>query len=398
MKQSKKVITLIISFVIICIFSFIISNALRKVETQIKEDTLEITEVSVAEYTKPEFNKEEMNEFIDKYIDENECMTFDYDVTRIDDNKVSIYMNCGTPEYIIYNYKSKTLLSLKDLLTSEESFIEVITKLMNLKYPTFVTAEIDVFDGIYDIKDNEMIAYFTTKNYGVVSIKINNNEIKDVINYVPKFDTEYENEKYELDLNKKTIAFSFDDGPSDYDHSIVESLVNSHSTATFFMVGNRINSYKNAVNEIVEGGMEVGNHSYDHKYLGGMSKSNVLDEINKTNKIFNNLTGKNMTLFRAPYGVVKSTYLAETGFPSIVWSIDTLDWQSRNKDKVYAKIMASKDGDIILMHSLYKSTADAVAMAIPELYKKGYQIVSVSELYALKGRTLEAGKSYWNAK
>ena len=151
------------------------------------------------------------------------------------------------------------------------------------------------------------------------------------------------------------------------------------------------------MSKIVDNGMEVGNHSYDHKYLPSMSKSLILEEINKTNKIFNNLTGKNMTLFRAPYGEVKASYLAETGFPSIVWSVDTLDWQSRNKDKVYAKIMNSKDGDIVLMHSLYKSTADAVKMAIPELYKKGFQIVSVSELYALKGKTLEAGKSYWHA-
>lgn len=397
MKKSRIIIVLSL-FISTCLIGFIIFNLLRKVESVVKEDTLEITYVTVNEYTKPEFNKEEMNVFIDKYIDENECMTFDYDVTRIESDKVSIYMNCGKREYIIYNYKSKELLSLEDLLKSKEQFSEIVIKLLNLKYPTFVTEEIDIFSGIYDIKENEIIGYYTTNNYGDISIKINNNEIKDVLAFVAKFDDEYENELYELDPNKKAIAFSFDDGPSDYDHSIVESLVNSHSTATFFMVGNRINNYKNAVNKIVESKMEVGNHSYDHKYLGGMSKSNVLDEINKTSKIFNDLTGKNMTLFRAPYGVVKASYLTETGFPSIVWSVDTLDWQSRNKDKVYAKIMASKDGDIVLMHSLYKSTAEAVKMAIPELYKNGFQIVSVSELYSLKGKTLEAGRSYWNAK
>ena len=396
MKKSR-IIVIVGVFILTCIAGFIMFNLLRKVEEEIKEDVLEITYVTVSDYTKPEFNKEEMNEFIDKYIDENECMTFDYDVTRIENDKVSIYMNCGNPEYIIYNYKNKELILFEDLLKSKEQFNEIVIKLLNLKYPTFVSDEVDIFSGIYDIKENEIIGYYTTNNYGDISIKINNNEIKDVLTFIPTFDDEYENELYELDPNKKTIAFSFDDGPSDYDHSIVESLVNSHSTATFFMVGNRINNYKNAVNKIVENGMEVGNHSYDHKYLPSMSKSAILEEINKTNKIFNNLTGKNMTLFRAPYGEVKASYLTETGFPSIVWSVDTLDWQSRNKDKVYAKIMNSKDGDIVLMHSLYKSTADAVKMAIPELYKKGFQIVSVSELYVLKGKNLEAGKSYWRA-
>ena len=398
MKKYEKIIILIGVFAIICGLSYAIFNIIRKVENQVKEDILEITEVTVDEYTKPSFNKEEMNEFIDKYIDENECMTFEYDVTRIEKDKVSIYMNCGTPEYIIYNYKEKTLLSLGDLLNSTDNFNEVVTKLLNLKYPTFVTEEVEILKGVYDIKENEMIGYYTTEDYGDVSVKINNNEIKDVLTYEAKLDEDYENEKYELDPNKPTIAFTFDDGPSDYDHSIIASLVNSHSTATFFMVGNRINNYKNAVNKIVENGMEVGNHSYNHKYLPSLSKSEILNQINKTNKIFNDLTGQNMTLFRAPYGEVKASYLVEVGFPSIVWSVDTLDWQSRNKDKVYAKIMNSKDGDIILMHSLYKSTADAVAMAIPDLYKKGFQIVSVSKLYELKGKTLEAGKSYWSAK
>lgn len=398
MKKYKKVIVLTIFFIIICILAFIIFNGLRKVENIIMDPPLEITEVTVNEYTKPEFNKEEMNEFIDKYIDENECMTFEYDVTRIEEDKVSIYMNCGTPEYIIYNYKKKELLTLGNLLTSQEGFKDIVVKLLNLKYPTFVTNEVNIDEGIFDIKENEMIGYFKTVNYGDVSIKINNNEIKEVLTYMPKLDSEYENEVYEIDLNKPIIAFSFDDGPSDYDPSIVDSLVNSHSTATFFMVGNRINSYKKSVTKVSESGMEVGNHSYDHKYMGNMSQSGVLDEINKTNKIYNNLTGKEMTLFRPPYGEVKSSYLKEAGFPSIIWSIDTLDWQSRNKDKVYAKIMAAKDGDIVLMHSLYKSTSDAVAMAIPELYKNGYQIVSVSKLFELKGKTLEAGKSYWHAK
>ena len=398
MKKSKKVIVTTIFFILICLIGLVCFTTLRKVEEQVKEDTLEITEVTVGEYTKPEFNKEEINNFIDSYIDENECMSFEYDVTRIENDKISIFMNCGTPKNIIYNYKEKLLLSIEDLITSKEDFTSIIVKLLNLKYPNFVTEQANISDGIFHIKENEIIGYLSTTDYGDISIKINNNEIKDILTYIPKLDEEYENEKYELDPTKKTIAFSFDDGPSDYDHSIVEYLVDSHSTATFFMVGNRINNYKNAVNKIVTNGMEVGNHSYDHKYLGGMSKSNVLDEINKTSKIFNTLTGQNMTLFRAPYGVVNASYLKETGFPSIVWSVDTLDWQSRNKDKVYAKIMASKDGDIILMHSLYKSTADAVKMAIPELYKKGFQIVSISELYELKGKTLEAGKSYWSAK
>jgi peptidoglycan/xylan/chitin deacetylase (PgdA/CDA1 family) len=81
--------------------------------------------------------------------------------------------------------------------------------------------------------------------------------------------------------------------------------------------------------------------------------------------------------------------------PAILWNIDTLDWQSRNAQKVYDSIINDvKDGDIVLMHSLYPSTVEAVKMVIPELYKRGYQIVSVSKLFELKNRTIEIGKSY----
>jgi peptidoglycan/xylan/chitin deacetylase (PgdA/CDA1 family) len=85
--------------------------------------------------------------------------------------------------------------------------------------------------------------------------------------------------------------------------------------------------------------------------------------------------------------------------PCILWSVDTLDWKTRDSESVYNEIINNvKDGDIVLMHSLYKSTAEAVEKVLPELYKEGYQIVSVSKLFELKDKTLEIGKSYTSAR
>jgi peptidoglycan/xylan/chitin deacetylase (PgdA/CDA1 family) len=86
---------------------------------------------------------------------------------------------------------------------------------------------------------------------------------------------------------------------------------------------------------------------------------------------------------------------AAVGKPMINWSIDTLDWKSKNAASVQSKVLDNvKDGDIVLMHDLYKSTADACDVIIPELVKRGYQLVTVSELAAAKGVTLQNGTLY----
>ena len=82
------------------------------------------------------------------------------------------------------------------------------------------------------------------------------------------------------------------------------------------------------------------------------------------------------------------------------WSVDTEDWKSRNADKVYNAVMKNvKDGDIILMHEIYSSTADAVERMVPELIKKGYQLVTCEELIQAKtGAKPKSGEQYVDAK
>ena len=80
--------------------------------------------------------------------------------------------------------------------------------------------------------------------------------------------------------------------------------------------------------------------------------------------------------------------------PSIVWSVDTLDWKTRNAQKTIDTVLSQvKDGDIVLMHDLYEQSAIAAETLIPELTKRGYQLVTVSEMAALRGG-MAAGHSY----
>ena len=78
--------------------------------------------------------------------------------------------------------------------------------------------------------------------------------------------------------------------------------------------------------------------------------------------------------------------LGDMGYASILWSIDTLDWKTRNASSTVSSVLNNvKDGDIILMHSLYGATAEAVETMVPELVRRGYQLVTVSELAAARG-------------
>ena len=344
---------------------------------------------------KPISNREKFNEIVDSYIEDNNCSSLYYSISDIGNERINIFLNCGNPTEYLYNYEQDEFSTFETILKDSENFSINVKNLLNLKYPTFVSEEIDIKTGVYDISKTELNGYFSTSNYGIVSIIIDNNEVRDMLDYDMEYKSEHINETYQLDKNKKAIAFTFDDGPSSYDLGIIDALVKSHSKATFFLVGNRLNSFKSSIDKMIENDMEIGNHTYDHKYLGKMTREQVLDEINKTDKLYQSITGKNMKIFRPSYGAVNKSYLAEAGVPLILWSVDTLDWKSRNADKIYEVIMNEvKDGDIILMHSLYESTMEAVKRAIPELYKQGYQIVSVSELFELKDKNLEVGKSY----
>lgn len=366
-----------------------------------KENKLKYQEVAIAETNikKPFFSNKSLDTKIDEYISNNSCETLKYNYYDLGKNRVSVFLNCGTPKSILYDYKNNEEITFKSLLTDYQKFIEESKRLLKLKYPTFVVEDISFENATYDIYENEIVGYYNSPEYGSATYKINYNEVKDLMDFSVSYDESYENEVYKLDPNKKSIAFTYDDGPSSYDLELLEILRNSHSTATFFVVGNRLNNYPKVVDALAKSKMEVGNHTYDHKSLTKLSNEKILEQITKTNNLYYSMTNKSINMLRPSYGAVNKKVLIQVGMPVILWSIDTLDWKTRNANKVYDEIMTNaKDGDIVLMHSLYKSTVEATDRAVKALYKEGYQIVSVSELASLKNRELTVGNSYLSLK
>lgn len=198
-----------------------------------------------------------------------------------------------------------------------------------------------------------------------------------------------------IDPNKKMVALTFDDGPGRYTKDIVNCLKKNDAKATFFVIGSQVDSYKSSVKAASEIGCEIGNHTYTHPDLTRLSEEEIKSQISNTDKKVKNATGKTPTLVRTPYGSVNSKVEQAVGKPIILWSIDTRDWQTRNKSKTVNAVMGNvKDGDIILMHDIYKPTKEAACTLIVQLKRKGYQLVTVSELAKYRGYTLTRGKVY----
>ncbi len=204
---------------------------------------------------------------------------------------------------------------------------------------------------------------------------------------------------YGIDPTKKMVALTYDDGPSsDTTNRILNTLNKYNSRATFFVVGNRVNSYKNSIKKAVNQGCEIGNHSYSHTILTKVGADTIRSQINKTNSVVKSVTGVTPKIVRTPGGAVNSTVRNNVKYPIISWSVDTLDWKNRNASSVVSAIKRNvKDGSIVLMHDLYGSTATATEQIVPWLVKNGYQIVTVSELMQLKGVNMKAGTVYYSA-
>lgn len=199
-----------------------------------------------------------------------------------------------------------------------------------------------------------------------------------------------------IDDGKKYVALTFDDGPGKYTKELVDLLVKNNVKASFFMVGQNIKNYKSSVKYAYDNGMEICNHSQNHKNLKNLSKEDIEYEINSVDDMLEEITGERARYYRSPGGNQNENVLNTISKPCILWNVDTRDWESRDTQKIISKTLKEvDDGDIILMHEIYKTTLDAVEPIIIKLKEKGYNFVTVTELYKIKGVPLENGKIYY---
>ena len=198
--------------------------------------------------------------------------------------------------------------------------------------------------------------------------------------------------------NLKQVALTFDDGPSAKTAKLLDYLREKDVKVTFFLVGNRINEFKNTVQQEVTDGHEIGYHSYSHKMQPQLSNAQIISDFEKSNKLLKDLTGAEFTVWRTPGGDFNQRVLDCIDLPHIMWSVDTRDWEHRNTYKVYSSVIGSSDGAIVLMHDLYGSTVDGAIDAIEKMLEGDYEFMTVTELLSRNGSAPQPNTTYYRSK
>ena len=167
-------------------------------------------------------------------------------------------------------------------------------------------------------------------------------------------------------------------------NDILDILKKHNAKATFYVLGNRLTYYPDIVKRAYDEGHEIGNHTWSHPNLTSLSKDALVEEVISTSNEIAKITGKTPKTIRPPYGAYNEALKEFVSMPLVLWSVDTLDWKHKNKERIKQITQAKvKNGSIILMHDIHQASADALEDIIINLTKQGYRFVTVSELLQL---------------
>ncbi len=191
-------------------------------------------------------------------------------------------------------------------------------------------------------------------------------------------------------IQTKSIALTFDDGPHETITPKVIALLEKYNTkATFFCIGKNIEKYPKQFQALIQAGHSVGNHSYSHvNQFGFFSVSKVIEEINRTDTLAEQLTGKKMKLFRPPFGVSNphiANAISQTGHQVIGWSVRSFDTVIKEEPTILKRITKGlKAGDIILLHDNRERTLHVLEKLLIFLEKNQFKTLSVEALFEEK--------------
>lgn len=355
------------------------------------------------------------NDFKEQYesfnaLTEKSELNIDYIYNIINENYINICVHVFIDssklnypiQYIksyVYDINQNSLMSIRDLIEEDDfsKFVSLVNTRLIHDYGNCILLDKmkNLLTTDYDFPlftfDTEMITvYFNpseiTESYcDIISIDIKasqlklkfkfNDEKKDIVS------KEVDIPKKVIDPNQKFVALTFDDGPSKYTEKIIDYLYKEDAVGTFFILGNKVEIYDDILIKCIQYGNELGNHSYNHKWLTKLEIDELLTQIDKTQSIIYETTKYKPTVFRPTYGSINNKIRNNINLDIVLWNIDTMDWKYKSVDKIVARATKNiKDGDIILMHDTYERTYKAIMKIVPILKEQGYQFVTVSEL------------------
>ena len=209
--------------------------------------------------------------------------------------------------------------------------------------------------------------------------------------------------RHKIDATKPMVALTYDDGPSQVNTGIIlDTLKTYGGYATFFVCGRQIDICGDVLLQTEEAGCEIGNHTFNHYMLPNMDAAVTYQELSSTSSMVQMITNNRPSIMRPPTGSINeasrgNVAAVDDGYPMIIWSLDTVDWQHHDAATTIEKVLSGvKDGIIVLMHDMEHSSAIASQTIIPELINRGYSLVTVSELAAARGIKMEPGMDYYH--
>ncbi|MFM2197904.1 MAG: hypothetical protein RLZZ505_1336 [Verrucomicrobiota bacterium] len=195
------------------------------------------------------------------------------------------------------------------------------------------------------------------------------------------------------------IAITFDDGPHPQNTPrLLDILAARNVKATFYVIGRSVDLHPGVLRRTVAEGHEIGNHSHTHRLLSKLGESEVRQEMQRCQDAVGRAAGVRMRTMRPPYGGLlqsqRELVHREFGYPTILWSVDPLDWKRPGPSVITSRILSGTTaGGIVLAHDLHSQTVDAMPATLDGLLRRGFKFVTVSQLIAMKTETPEAQAS-----
>ena len=194
---------------------------------------------------------------------------------------------------------------------------------------------------------------------------------------------------------ERCIALTFDDGPSPYTGRLLQILKDNDAKATFFEIGNKVAANPEGAKRVVEAGMELGSHTWEHPNMTTIPPEDIAPQFSKASDAIEAATGQRPKLVRTAGGLINDAVLAEAkkqGLADINWDVIPFDWANDSNTAATRYMLMSqiKPHSVVLFHDTYSSTVDLVQQFIPVLKANGYYMVTVTQMLGPR----EPGTSY----
>lgn len=288
--------------------------------------------------------------------------------------------------------KKEDLSEKKDFIKPEEKENTSIFRFMYKERIKLIDPSIDV-DSInfnnYIITDTSVIVGDNEE------LELDFEKYRSIFNINDITPNIYEGEKLhpikrEVDMSKKHIVFSFDDGPRNKYHGLIRDLFTKYNqSAVFAVLGLHVEHNRDMLIKTYLEGHQIINHSYKHPNFTKLSKEEALREYFKGEDAIFSTLGYEAKYFRPPYGAINKDLKKLLGGRKniVLWNIDSEDWKNRNKEEIINRVLPNvRDGSVVLFHDVFKESYEAVEYMVPILIDQGYQFITYEDMLKLNKR------------